>query len=345
MRLLLNPRNTRDMMRSKLIISLTAALFACAILIMVLCPEAPEAGGSVELEVLPPLIATPFSVTADIPTFVTFTADLRDQAVKKPLLQFYETGRGRWKNLKALQDRGVLEDDTANDLLYNARIRILSDGETVTIGIPSKNGSVKKELGPFQAPLRLRVVGKSKQTKGLLTSAEYVVQTDSSTAMIFPGSQDKGAAYVDVPTTFELIGDEVHSPTLLRKRGPEGYDVLLKVLENQAALPLEDFIVTCVFNPANTPCQKTDSGQPHSLEEYKAFGVVFDYEQTALVGLEGRKLTYHDPEGGTSIAFFIADPDNKRVFQFEIQPANSNQVANFQSNLDEAINIVNSFRM
>lgn len=276
-------------------------------------------------------VMSPAVITPDIPTFVTFTVDFsQDPNLKSPKLQVFDPARGEWKTVAKLSDKGKFEDPIKKDRIYNLRVRFLDANGTTQIHRP-RNGKLNLRW-EGTTPLQLRLAAKKKGQKGIITSPAFSIPTIAPAPIVVGGGAGDPPASVEVPATFDPI-DPPSDPNnvVLKKSGPDGYQVEVRIRSNASALPLEQWVLVEAFD-------FTDPQDPQTLSDYDRGASV----PLMISGLNGFKITEEALQ--ESIQVFLDDPANGRVFWFVIFATDADQNLRLEENLPEALSVVLSLQ-
>ncbi len=164
---------------------------------------------SLEGQELPSPVASPAIITAGVPIFVTFTAALTDPNIRLPKLQLWDPAKGRWRPVGAPRDNGRFGDASKGDRTFSLQTQLLASGGVTQLGLPRKRRLKIKGVVP--TPIQLRLIGRKKGQRGLLTSPTMrvdVLTVSVSWAVAAAGgirvdpvvaSPEPGVTFVDVP--------------------------------------------------------------------------------------------------------------------------------------------------
>lgn len=136
---------------------------------------------------------SPTIITADEPTFITFTATLTDPDIRRPKLQVFNPTKGKWETIAPLKDNGKDEDQVKDDQVFTKRLWFLDTDGVTQIGFEKRNGEIKvKRTVP--SPAQIRLVAKRKRVRGILVSQ----------GLSFPRGASVGGVQVGVPTSWQV---------------------------------------------------------------------------------------------------------------------------------------------
>lgn len=285
-----------------------------------------------EVEELPLPDVSPAVLTEDVPTYVTIafpkviaegTRDPAFDLIKQPKLQFFDSAKGKWKNLVPLKDNGNLPDLEKKDGTFTARVMFLASGPNVSAFKISRRGPKLRTQQP--CPMELRLIAKRKGERALLVSPSFQLMALPATSQSFGDIQGAPPATLSIPPTMDDLSSFADPTNVwFGKTGPDGYEVTVRTFPNTSNSPLLNWLHVNVFG--------------------SGFNYAESFEPLSVAGLQGL-VSEGDDLSGTSLTVWLSDPMNSRVFQISAEPRGADQQANFQDNRDEILNMIQSLQL
>ncbi len=285
-------------------------------------PSLSEAAAPPESEELALPTLEPSMITPGVGTFLSVSATIADETIRRLRLQFFDQSRLRWKTVTRLKDDGEFPDALGGDRIFTGRLRLLeSSGSVGVYKLGKKRSPVLK--GTTTIPVALRLVAKRKGVHGMiLVSPPLALPVATLRNLLIGGGGGAPTASVSIPETIDSVNADDPTNVWLEKSGTDGYSMNIKEVQNPTAMSLPQWV---------------------DLNIYGGDGVDRSplYVPFSAGGLVGFSYQAHD-QSGEVFHVWLDDPMNGRLFSITAEPGGADQYTTFEGSMEEILSAIAS---